>query len=149
MRALDLGLRRFLRTRDVIKTSTTRFSSGKFADWHDSTGPPHWSRQDHRRDSRVLSTLASSPTPLPSWKQEVNRRLAEHKNRKGISVVDEEDAQDGQASSNSKAAAAAARVAARYAKAPSFSEMQAAEARGALRAAEAATRAALEAQELK
>ena len=47
---------------------------------------------------------------------------------------------------NSRAAAAAARVAARYAKAPSFSEMQAAEARAALRVAEAATRVALDAQ---
>lgn len=45
-----------------------------------------------------------------------------------------------------RAAEAAARVAARYAKVPSFSEMQAAEAMAALRAAEAATRAALEAQ---
>jgi uncharacterized RDD family membrane protein YckC len=93
-----------------------------------------------------LSTLASSPTPLPSWKQEVNRRLAEHKNRKGISVVDLDAHDNGQASSNSRAAAAAARVAARYAKTPSYSDMQAAEARGALRAAEAATRVALEAQ---
>ncbi len=93
-----------------------------------------------------MSTLASSPTPLPSWKQEVNRRLAEHKTRKGIAVVDEECAEGAQASTNSRAAAAAARVAARYAKTPSYSEMQAAEARGALRAAEAATRAALEAQ---
>ncbi len=47
---------------------------------------------------------------------------------------------------SSRATQAAARVAARYAKAPSYSEMQAAEARAALRAAEAATRAALEAQ---
>jgi uncharacterized RDD family membrane protein YckC len=93
-----------------------------------------------------LSTLASSPTPLPSWKQEVNRRLAEHKNRKGIAVVDEETQDDGQVLSNSRAAAAAARVAARYAQTPSFSEMQALEARNALRAAEAATRAALTAQ---
>ncbi len=76
----------------------------------------------------------------------MNRRLAEHKNRKGISVVDEDAPDDGQVSANSRAAAAAARVAARYAKAPSFSEMQAAEARNALRAAEATTRAALEAQ---
>jgi uncharacterized RDD family membrane protein YckC len=76
----------------------------------------------------------------------VNRRLAEHKNRKGISVVEQDTVDDGQASANSKAAAAAARVAARYAKAPSFSEMQAVEARNVLRAAEAATRAALEAQ---
>jgi len=60
--------------------------------------------------------------------------------------MDQDSAEDAQASINSRAAAAAARVAARYAKTPSYSEMQAAEARGALRAAEAATRAALEAQ---
>lgn len=92
-----------------------------------------------------MSTLASPPTPLPTWKQEVNRRLAEHKNRKGFSVVEQDAADDAQASPNSRAAAAA-RVAARYATVPSFSEMQAAEARAAVRAAEATTRAALEAQ---
>jgi uncharacterized RDD family membrane protein YckC len=93
-----------------------------------------------------LSTLPSSPTPLPSWKQEVNRRLAEHKTRKGFSVVDEDESAEQHGSANSRAAAAAARVAARYAKAPSYSELQASEARVALRAAEAATRAAVEAQ---
>lgn len=93
-----------------------------------------------------MSTLPSSPTPLPQWKQEVNRRLAEHKNRRGISVVDQDALAENQNSPNSRAAAAAARVAARYAKAPSFSEMQAVEARAAVRAAEAATRAAVEAQ---
>ena len=76
----------------------------------------------------------------------MNRRLAEHKNRKGISVVQQGAPDDGQPSSNSRAAAAAARVAARYAKTASYSDMQAAEARGALRAAESATRVALEAQ---
>jgi len=90
--------------------------------------------------------MPSSPTTQPLWKQEVNRRLAEHKNRKGISVVDERLAEGAQGASNGRAAAAAARVAARYANVPSYSEMQAAEARAALRAAEAATRAALEAQ---
>ena len=93
-----------------------------------------------------MSTLPSSPTSLPSWKQEVNRRLAEHKNRKGISVVDEGSSAEHHSSATSRAAAAAARVAARYAKAPTFSEMQSVEARAALRAAEAATRAAIEAQ---
>jgi hypothetical protein len=76
----------------------------------------------------------------------VNRRIAAHKNRKGLSVVDEDAPAEGQGGSGSRAAAAAARVAARYAKAPSYSELQAAEARGALRAAEAAARAALEVQ---
>ena len=93
-----------------------------------------------------MSTLPSSPPALPSWKQEINRRLAEHKNRKGISVVDQNEPLEHQGTGNSRAAAAAARVAERYAKAPSFSELQAAEARAALRAAEAATRAAVEAQ---
>ena len=93
-----------------------------------------------------MSTLPSSPTPLPTWKQEVNRRLAEHKTRRGISVVDENESAEQHGSANSRAAAAAARVAARYAKAPSYSELQATEARAALRAAEAATRAAVEAQ---
>jgi uncharacterized RDD family membrane protein YckC len=93
-----------------------------------------------------LSTLPSSPTQLPSWKQEVNRRLAEHKNRKGISVVDQDAPDESHGAGGGRAAAAAARVAARYAKAPSYSDMQAAEARTALRAAEATTRAAIEAQ---
>ena len=93
-----------------------------------------------------MSTLPSSPTPLPSWKQEVNRRLAEHKNRRGISVVDENESAEDHGSVNSRAAAAAARVAARYAQAPSYSDLQAADARAAVRAAEAATRAAVEAQ---
>jgi uncharacterized RDD family membrane protein YckC len=90
--------------------------------------------------------MPNSPAPQPSWKQEVNRRLAEHKSRKGISVVDQNEPEGAQGTGNSRAAEAAARVAARYAQAPSFSEMQAAEARSALRVAEAATRAALHAQ---
>jgi uncharacterized RDD family membrane protein YckC len=76
----------------------------------------------------------------------VNRRLAEHKSRKGFSAGDTDAPEETHGTANSRAAAAAARVAARYAKAPSYSEMQAAEARAALRAAEAATRAALEAR---
>jgi hypothetical protein len=90
--------------------------------------------------------MPSSPAAQPSWKQEVNRRLAEHKNRKGIAVVDQNGRDEAQGTVNSRAAQAAARVAARYAKTPSYSELQAAEARVALRAAEAATRAALHAQ---
>lgn len=93
-----------------------------------------------------MSTLPSSHAPLPTWKQEVNRRLAEHKTRKGISVIDGDEPAEQEGSGNSRAAAAAARVAARYAKAPSYSDLQATEARAAVRAAEAATRAAVEAQ---
>lgn len=90
--------------------------------------------------------MGSQPIPAPSWKEEVNRRLAAHKSRKGPEVSDASTPPMEHAALNRRAAEAAARVAARYAKAPTYSEMQAAEARAALRAAEAATRAALEAQ---
>lgn len=54
--------------------------------------------------------------------------------------------QENQASRASRAAEAAARVAARYAKAPSYSEMLTREARAAVHAAEAASKAAQQAQ---
>jgi uncharacterized RDD family membrane protein YckC len=88
----------------------------------------------------------SQPAPQPSWKQEVNRRLEAHKSRKGLSVVDQGVPSEEHGGVSDRALKAAARVAARFSKAPSYSEMQAAEARAALRDAEAATRAALEAQ---
>ena len=93
-----------------------------------------------------MSTLASSPAPLPSWKQEVNRRLAEHKTRKGLAVVEENAHGETQGSANSRGAAAAARVAARYAKAPSYGDLLWAEDRAGLRDAESATRTALDTQ---
>ncbi len=76
----------------------------------------------------------------------MNRRLAAHKQRKDFSLAEEAPPADAQSPASTRAAQAAARVAARYAKAPSYSEMHAAEARAALRAAEVVTRAALEAQ---
>lgn len=88
----------------------------------------------------------SQPAPQPSWKEEVNRRLEAHKSRKGLSVVDESSGAEDHGDVSDRAAQAAARVAARFSKAPSYGEMQAAEARVALRTAEVATRAALEAQ---
>ena len=75
----------------------------------------------------------------------MNRRVAEHKVRKGQAASGPEARVEGHPA-DSLAAKAAARVAARYAKAPSYSEMLADEARAAVRAAEAASRAALEAQ---
>ena len=88
----------------------------------------------------------SQPAPKASWKQEVNRRLEAHKSRKGLSVVEEDSSHEERSGVSNRAAEAAARVAARFSKAPSYDEMQAAEVRAALRSAEAATRAALEAQ---
>ncbi len=94
-----------------------------------------------------MSTLGQPVTP--AWRQEVNRRLAEHKNRKAstspASVPTEQELSESNMGT-SRAAQAAARVAARYAKAPSYSQIQAEEARMAVRAAEIATKVAIEAQ---
>ena len=83
----------------------------------------------------------------PAWKQEVNQRLAAHRNRRG----GPQDSADSRASESPRAASgraaeAAARVAARYAKAPSYSELLAGEARAVVRAAGAAAEAARNAQ---
>jgi uncharacterized RDD family membrane protein YckC len=81
-----------------------------------------------------------------SWKLEVARRVAEHKERRIQGPNEAQTNADGRYAASRRAAEAAARVAARYAKAPSYSEMLAEEARAAVRAAEAASKAALEAQ---
>jgi len=76
----------------------------------------------------------------------VYKRLAEHNGRKNSPAAGSTSHLAQTPGASSRAAAAAARVAARYAKAPSYSEMLASEARAAVRAAEAASWAALEAQ---
>lgn len=91
-----------------------------------------------------LSTLGQ-PHIEPTWKQEVNQRLAAHRNRKGTGQSAQAP-QEPHRIGSSRAAEAAARVAARYAHAPSYTQMQAEEARVAVRAAEIATHVALEAQ---
>jgi uncharacterized RDD family membrane protein YckC len=93
-----------------------------------------------------LSTSPSQAALAPTWKQEVNRRIAAHKTQKNGSTAPAPAQPAAPATAASRAAQTAARVAARYASVPSFSEMLAEEARGAVRAAEAASRAALEAQ---
>ena len=98
-----------------------------------------------RRDTGALRQSAQQVDNTLTWKQEVNRRVAEHNGRKGQPATHKNVPADNQAA-GSAAAKAAARVAARYAKAPSYSEMLAEEARAAVRAAEAASKAALEAQ---
>jgi len=74
----------------------------------------------------------------------VSRRLAAHKNHKGAATAERQTAAEMQA--GKRTTDAAARVAARFAKAPSYSQMLADEARAAVRAAEAASQAALHAQ---
>jgi len=83
----------------------------------------------------------------PAWKQEVNQRLAAHRNKRGGGQPDSRNAvPEGPRAASARAAAAAARVAARYAKAPSYNELLAGEARAVARAAGAAAEAALTAQ---
>lgn len=85
--------------------------------------------------------------PVPAWKQEVNARLSAHRSRRSP-ASDRQPALPGletAISAESRAARVAARVAERYAKAPTYSEMLAAEAANAARAASAAAQAAQEA----
>lgn len=91
-----------------------------------------------------MSTSAVHAHSSSSWKQEVNRRLAEHRSRKPAAEPAPQPS-EAQTSASRRAQEAAARVAARYAKAPSFNQALASEARSALRAAEAAAEAAIQA----
>jgi uncharacterized RDD family membrane protein YckC len=99
-----------------------------------------------RRDTGALSTTATQADLTLSWKQEVNQRIAAHNSRKSSLATETNSQMETHQGATSRAAEAAARVAARYAKAPSYSQMLASEARAAVRAAEAASWAALEAQ---
>lgn len=69
-----------------------------------------------------MSTLPNQADLGNSWKDEVNQRLAAHKSRKSLVQTDRGGAQEPRRSTSSRAAAAAARVAARYANEPSYSE---------------------------
>ena len=92
-----------------------------------------------------MSNSASQAESVPAWKREVNRRLAAHKRRIGSSAEPEAPLED-QHNAGGRGTEVAARVAARYANAPSYNEFLTDEARAAVRAAEVASRAALEAQ---
>jgi uncharacterized RDD family membrane protein YckC len=97
---------------------------------------------------RNTLTPATNPANSPAWKEEVNRRIAEHRCRKPASTVDRVSAIEMASNMSRRAQEAAARVAARYANAPSFGEALASEAREALRVAEEASRTALEARKV-
>lgn len=77
----------------------------------------------------------------PAWKQEVNQRLAAHRNRKPESLETNTRANNTARPATGRAAEAAARVAARYANAPSYQQVLAG-AGAAVRAAGAAAEAA-------
>ena len=88
------------------------------------------------------SQSAEANGAAPAWKQEVNQRLAAHRNRRPEAQDAKSDAADAPRPASGRAAEAAARVAARYAKAPSYKQLLAGEARAAVRAAGAAAEAA-------
>ena len=78
------------------------------------------------RTGRDFGTLSASPSQTSltfSLKQEVNQRLAQHKSRKTSATAEQHPLTEVKRSTSSRAAQAAARVAARYAKAPSYSEI--------------------------
>lgn len=96
--------------------------------------------------------VSDTAESLPGWKQEIRGRLAAHRTKgagRGASAGEQPALPGMEAPEGTSGAAArvAARVAERYAKAPTYSEMIAAEAAKAARAAEAAAEAARQAQE--
>lgn len=107
----------------------------------------------HKKTGSTLSTSsqpAEVPEIQPAWKQEINARLSAHRNRRG--GFPEQPPLPGMEQPNPIAhaprnARLAARVAERYANAPTYREVLAVEAAKAARAAEAAAQAALEAQQ--
>ncbi|MGD0097232.1 MAG: RDD family protein [Terracidiphilus sp.] len=80
-----------------------------------------------------MSTLVvGQPETTASWKQEVSLRLAEHKSRRGWPAAKPAAAPTvNWMAAGSRAAEAAARVAARYAQAPSYSQILAEQSRAA------------------
>lgn len=80
------------------------------------------------------------------WKSEVNRRLAAHRNRQGGTTAAQSEQPTTRQSGNTRAAQAAARVAARYANAPTYQDLFAGNAEAVVRAAGAAVEAARGAQ---
>ena len=91
------------------------------------------------------SNLQSSDSPevIPLWKQEVNERLAAHRTRRPRKAEDQASLPLDIEPGDSRSAQVAARVAARYAKVPSYSEVLAEEARNAARLAHAAAEDAM------
>jgi len=75
------------------------------------------------RDFGALSASPNQTIHTTSLKQEVNRRLAQHKSRNASTSAEPHPLTEVQHGTSSRAAQVAARVAARYAKAPSYNEM--------------------------
>jgi uncharacterized RDD family membrane protein YckC len=91
--------------------------------------------------------FAENAEALPGWKQELSARLTAHRTRRRGSPDQQPSLPGMEQAAPDTRAALAARVAERYAKAPTYSEIIAAGAANAARAAEAAAQAAREAQQ--
>jgi len=77
----------------------------------------------HEKGNRAVSTSVGQPNPVSSWKQEVSLRIAAHQRRRGVASNLPAAPVQSRHASGSRAAEAAARVAARYAQAPSYSQI--------------------------
>jgi len=77
-----------------------------------------------RRGIGVLSTSADQPNSTSFWKQEVGQRVFAHPNNGGLPAEQPDRSVQSRQEPDSRAAQIAARVAARYAQAPSYSQMQ-------------------------
>lgn len=102
---------------------------------------------NYNRDSSapdLFDEAATTPEP-PAWKDEVNRRLAAHRNRQSAPQT-VAPVKSSERRNSSRAAEAAARVAARYAKAPTYRDLFVGDAEAVVRAAGAAVEAARDAQ---
>ena len=73
---------------------------------------PGWGRNG--KGTKALSTSTNQANASPSWKQEVNQRVAAHKDRKASSIAEPEAISETHSSASRRAVAAAARVAARF-----------------------------------
>jgi uncharacterized RDD family membrane protein YckC len=93
-----------------------------------------------RRETGAMSASLVQSHSATSWKQEVNLRLAAHRSRRGLSTAQPPAPAPSWPKAGSRGAQAAARVAARYAHAPSYSQLQAVEAPAAVPSAPVASR---------
>jgi uncharacterized RDD family membrane protein YckC len=78
-----------------------------------------------RRGNGALSTSVSQLDAASSWKQEVSRLVAARQSREGLSTETPDTFAQSRQEPDSRAAQVAARVAARYAQAPSYSQLHA------------------------
>lgn len=101
---------------------------------------------DFNRESTALNLFDEGMEMAQDWKSEVNRRLAAHRNRQSGATAGQREETAARPGGNSRAAQAAARVAARYANAPTYQDLFGENAEAVVRAAGAAVEAARGAQ---